>query len=195
MTELTREELAALLRETERAHAEYERQLGLRDEDWPTWYAGYVLDRLAERAPLQRLIDARLDAVFALYDELIGSLDGAQLRQSLPVPSNPIGMQLWCVVGARETWARALETGTWGPFGCSIASFENTQKPDVVAAALSASAAMFREAAQASAADETRADLKLGLLEHESQHLGQILRYLLGLGIDPPPGWKQRFAL
>ncbi|HUP31478.1 MAG TPA: hypothetical protein VM184_00480 [Gaiellaceae bacterium] len=144
---------------------------------------------------VQDLIAARLDAVFRLYDELIASLDGAQLRQSLPVPSNPIGMQLWCVVGARETWARALESGTWGPFDCSIASFEDTQNPRLVADALAASASAFREAAAASPADEARTDLKLGLLEHESQHLGQILRYLLGLEIDPPAGWKERFAL
>jgi hypothetical protein len=49
MNELTREELADLLREAERAHGEYERTLGKRDEDWPAWYAGYILDRLAER--------------------------------------------------------------------------------------------------------------------------------------------------
>lgn len=144
---------------------------------------------------MQRLIDARLDAVFRLYDELVASLDGAQLRHSLPVPSNPIGMQLWCVVGARETWARAMEKGTWGPFGCSIASFADTQDPGLVAHALATSASAFREAALATAADETRTDFKLGLLEHESQHLGQILRYILGLGIEPPPGWKKRFAL
>lgn len=144
---------------------------------------------------MQRLIDARLEAVFRLYDELVASLDGAQLRQSLPVPSNPIGMQLWCVVGARETWARAMEKGTWGPFGCSIASFEDAHKHGLVTQALARSASAFREAALATAADETRTDFKLGLLEHESQHLGQILRYILGLGIEPPPGWKKRFAL
>ena len=144
---------------------------------------------------MQRLIDARLDAVFRLYDELVASLDGARLRQSLPAPSNPIGMQLWCVVGARETWARAMEKGTWGPFSCSIASFEDAHEPGPVARALATSASAFREAALATVADETRTDFKLGLLEHESQHLGQILRYILGLGIEPPPGWKKRFAL
>jgi hypothetical protein len=44
--DVTREELAALLKEAEVAHGEYERELGGRDEDWPTWYAGYILDRL-----------------------------------------------------------------------------------------------------------------------------------------------------
>jgi hypothetical protein len=44
--ELTRERLAALLREAEQAHAEYERGLGSRDEDWPGWYADYILRAL-----------------------------------------------------------------------------------------------------------------------------------------------------
>lgn len=44
--QLTREELARLLREAEQAHAEYEQELGHRDADWPGWYADYILRRL-----------------------------------------------------------------------------------------------------------------------------------------------------
>jgi hypothetical protein len=47
--EITKDELAALLREAEQAHGQYERELGARDDDWPAWYAAYMLDRLAER--------------------------------------------------------------------------------------------------------------------------------------------------
>ena len=47
--DLTQDELAELLREAERAHGEYEKELGARDDDWPAWYAGFVLDRLRER--------------------------------------------------------------------------------------------------------------------------------------------------
>ena len=44
--ELTKEMLARLLSEAERAHGEYERDLGRRDEDWPNWYADYILRQL-----------------------------------------------------------------------------------------------------------------------------------------------------
>jgi DNA-binding XRE family transcriptional regulator len=47
--DLTQEDLAALLQAAERAHGEYERELRERDEDWPSWYAAYILDRLTER--------------------------------------------------------------------------------------------------------------------------------------------------
>ena len=141
------------------------------------------------------LIDRRLEGTFALYDELVAALDSHQLRLSLPVPSNPIGMQLWCVVGARETWARAMVSGTWGPFNCSIAGFAETHDSAVMRAKLATSAEAVRAAVATSPGDDTRTDLKLGLLEHENQHLGQLVRYLLGLEIVVPSGWKARFAL
>ena len=47
--DVTREKLAELLKEAEHAHGEYEREIGSRDEDWPTWYAGYILDKLKNR--------------------------------------------------------------------------------------------------------------------------------------------------
>lgn len=46
---LTADELARLLREAEQAHGAYEKELGERDEDWPTWYATWILDQLRER--------------------------------------------------------------------------------------------------------------------------------------------------
>ena len=46
MTHLTPERLAQLLRDAEHAHAEYERTLGHRDDDWPEWYATYIVEQL-----------------------------------------------------------------------------------------------------------------------------------------------------
>ena len=46
---MPKEELARLLREAEQAHAEYEQVLGHRDEDWPSWYAGWILEQLERR--------------------------------------------------------------------------------------------------------------------------------------------------
>jgi hypothetical protein len=42
-----RQRLAVLLREAERAHGEYEKTLGHRDDDWPDWYATYIVERLS----------------------------------------------------------------------------------------------------------------------------------------------------
>ena len=44
--DVTEKRLAELLREAESAHGAYERELGQRDEDWPAWYARFILERL-----------------------------------------------------------------------------------------------------------------------------------------------------
>ncbi|WP_331375786.1 VOC family protein [Sinorhizobium chiapasense] len=36
-------DLASAFRRAEAAHGEYEKQLGHRDEDWPSWYAEYIV--------------------------------------------------------------------------------------------------------------------------------------------------------
>jgi hypothetical protein len=50
--DLTKEELARLLREAEEAHGKYEKEElgGERDADWPSWYAEFIVNALRERA-------------------------------------------------------------------------------------------------------------------------------------------------
>jgi hypothetical protein len=48
--EMTQEKLAALLIEAKKAHSTYEKGLGYGDENWPSWYAGYIIDRLEREA-------------------------------------------------------------------------------------------------------------------------------------------------
>jgi catechol 2,3-dioxygenase-like lactoylglutathione lyase family enzyme len=46
----SRADLASALRRAEAAHGEYEKRLGRRDEDWPTWYADYMVREQAGQA-------------------------------------------------------------------------------------------------------------------------------------------------
>ena len=43
---IEKKKLARLLKEAEEAHALYEKELGSRDEDWPSWYADYIIKNL-----------------------------------------------------------------------------------------------------------------------------------------------------
>lgn len=45
---LDKENLTRLLKEAERAHAEYEKSLGRADENWPAWYADFILKNQPE---------------------------------------------------------------------------------------------------------------------------------------------------
>jgi hypothetical protein len=50
--DLSKEELAGLLREAEKAHGRYEKEElgGKRDADWPSWYAEFIVNALRERS-------------------------------------------------------------------------------------------------------------------------------------------------
>lgn len=41
--------LERLLREAEAAHAAHEQETGTRDDNWPAWYAQYIIAKLQER--------------------------------------------------------------------------------------------------------------------------------------------------
>ena len=78
MTDATAD-VAKLLRETERAHGAYETEVlgGVYDEEWPAWYASYLLDHgLRDHLP-----DTRLDV--ADLGERLKQLD-ASYKQEQP---------------------------------------------------------------------------------------------------------------
>ena len=45
---VTEDRLRTLLRVAESAHAAYEQERGEPDDDWPTWYAAFIVKRLNE---------------------------------------------------------------------------------------------------------------------------------------------------
>jgi hypothetical protein len=51
LADLTKEELARLLREAEKAHGQYEKEElgGERDADWASWYAEFIVNALRGR--------------------------------------------------------------------------------------------------------------------------------------------------
>lgn len=46
--QLTKSGLEKLLRAAEEAHVEHEKTLGHRDQDWPAWYAEFIIKELEE---------------------------------------------------------------------------------------------------------------------------------------------------
>ena len=71
------------------------------------------------------IIRERLVESFELYDELARELPEESLASKLPgIASNTVGAQLWCVVGARESFAGAIQSGAWQGFSCSLTAAE-----------------------------------------------------------------------
>ena len=53
--------LRTLLRVAESAHAAYEAELGKPDEDWPTWYASFIVARWSEEPGVGGTHELHLD--------------------------------------------------------------------------------------------------------------------------------------
>ena len=141
---------------------------------------------------MKHILKTRLDRSFTLTYDLINHLDETSLALDLPsLPSNRISDQLWCIIGARESYIRAIKKGSWQGFSCSIST------PIVKSSVLSA-----MEATQAlldtidfSALSDQQIDIAFDLLEHELQHHGQLIRFVYANTLTFPDSWNKRYTV
>lgn len=138
----------------------------------------------------------RFDRTNRLYIDLVDSLSSKQLDSKLPgIRSNSVGSQLWCVASARHSTADSIPLGQWQGFRSAMTAAESTD-PEAVLRILNAThdevARMFDAFPELS---DPQLELLLGLLEHESFHHGQLVRYLYALDITRPPTWQRRYSL
>ena len=133
---------------------------------------------------------------FQLYRDLVKTVDEAALSSNLPkLPSNTIGQQLWCVIGARESFSRALIANQWSGFACSLNAEQITRKADVLAALERSEVQLNEQLAMIDTFSKTQNRLIIDLLEHECAHHGQLIRYLYGLKLTIPQSWRDKYAL
>lgn len=137
---------------------------------------------------------AHVRALFAAHRDLAASLPDQALREKMSVPSNAIGAQFWCIVGGRESYTTAIAAGRWLGFSCSLAEEEAFDRQAVLAA-LDRTARHFDTSIEALEWDGPRQDLLVDLLEHETQHQGQLIRYVYALPYHFPQSWIDRWAL
>jgi hypothetical protein len=137
-------------------------------------------------------LKARLDRAFHLTHDLVLHLDESSLPLELPnLPSNRIAGQLWCMVGARESYTRAIEIGAWQGFSCSLSTPRLKQS---VLAALEATHQQLG-ALDFTGLSDVQLEFAFDLLEHELQHHGQLIRFVYGNGLSFPDSWKKRYTV
>jgi hypothetical protein len=143
---------------------------------------------------LSTLLGRHFDRADALYRDLIGVLTPELLGSRLPGSrSSRVGNHFWCVVGARESYVRAARAGAWQGFASSLTVDDD---PQAVAAALADSAReVGRWLETLDPEDEASLEWALHLLEHETQHHGQLIRYLYAVPLPIPRSWIEQYAL
>jgi hypothetical protein len=137
-------------------------------------------------------LKTKLEQSFQLTHDLVAHLEEEALSLDLPnLPSNQIAGQLWCVVGARESYLKALESGGWQGFSCSL------KTPRVKESVLAALEETHKQLGKIDFTDFTVAqiDLAFSLLEHEVQHHGQLIRFVYGNKLSFPTSWNKRYTV
>jgi hypothetical protein len=141
---------------------------------------------------MNSLFQQKLTRAFQLTYDLFAHLAEADLLLDLAdLPANRISAQVWCVVGARESYLKAIQHGEWQGFACSLRTPKNKS---AVLAALVASAERLQEI-EFSKLGEKQLSLACDLLEHEVQHHGQLIRYVYANRLTFPASWQERYAL
>lgn len=141
-----------------------------------------------------KTMETRLTRSFQLYEDLLENLEESKLGEKLPgLRSNSLGLQLWCVVGARESYSRAIEAGEWSGFSCSLKS--PVDQAAVRHSMTQSSRRVVEALGKCPQPTEMQEQLLFDLLEHEVCHQGQLIRYLYGLGVPIPESWSARYNL
>lgn len=139
-----------------------------------------------------KLIQTRLLKAFTLTKDLINSLDEKDLKLTLEgLPSNTIGGQLWCIIGARQSYTKAVVAGSWQGFDCSLD--DSHSKSEVVKLLDHTYQAI--EDIDFEELSEEQLSIALELLEHEVQHHGQLIRYVYGNKLVFPKSWNDRYTV
>ncbi|WP_349427731.1 hypothetical protein [Microbacterium sp. LWS13-1.2] len=141
------------------------------------------------------LLRRRFTRSNTLYIDLVDALTTEQLGSRLAVPSDTVGHQLWCVLGARESYPRAAQAGQWQGFTSPVSVEQTTDAAALRTAFVQTASDVGEWIAGLDAEDEAALTYALALLEHETQHHGQLIRFQYGLGIDRPHSWQQQYAL
>jgi len=142
------------------------------------------------------VLKEKLQRSFGLYDDLIQELKEEHLKLDLAgLPSNTIGQQIWCVIGARQSYLKAILAGGWQGFACGL-DWKSTENKLAVQEQLAESKKTFLAALDSlTSLSPSQQSLMFDLIEHEAQHHGQLVRYLYGQKLSVPATWKKRYNL
>jgi hypothetical protein len=138
--------------------------------------------------PMREAIIQHLERRIQSYADLVLTMAPEDFGRKLAVPkAKSVAEHLWCIIGARESYAKALATGEWQGFSCSLNTFDAAG----FERALAASGAILLETVRSMSSWSSQADeWLLAISEHEVMHEGQIIRHMYAVGRELPASWR-----
>ncbi len=123
------------------------------------------------------------------YADLAERIDDETINAALDVPRHrTLGLHLWCIVGARESFAKAIDAGEMSGWSSSVKNFNRAE----FRSKLAASGTTLLDAIHAVREWTPERDRLLAeVAEHEVMHEGQIVRLMFALEKELPEscGW------
>lgn len=139
------------------------------------------------------ILTKKIERSFSLTKDLVNHLAEPALQLALSnLPANTIGEQLWCVVGARESYLVAIQNSGWVDFTCTLK--DTTSKTEVLKAVTHSADAVV-SFLEENTLTGIQLDFAFELLEHEIMHHGQLIRYIYGNKLSFPQSWKDRYTV
>ena len=135
----------------------------------------------------------RVLKAFSLTEDFYSHVKDDNLRLKISnVPSNSIGEQAYCIIGARESYLKAFNVGEWSGFECSLI---DTNNKSLIIKKLKEAYSNIEVFLENSSTDQVDINLLIDLLEHEIQHHGQLIRVAYANRIKFPESWKVRYTV
>ncbi len=133
---------------------------------------------------MRQIVIKNIKDRFAVLSELAESLNDFQYSKSLDLPRYKSAEDhFWCLIGARESYFRAIVAGEWQGFSCSLP--DNSKRSDYISA-LKKTEEEFENVLRGVEWSEPSESLLASLYEHEVMHEGQLIRLVYGLGLEMP---------
>jgi tRNA(fMet)-specific endonuclease VapC len=154
--------------------------------------------KLSSEGPMTSasLLMERLARSLQLTNSLVEGLDDSRLALRNGVrKSNTIGDQFWCLVGARESYATAIENATWQGFSCSLDDSDIRSSASIRNGLSRSRETVLEKLSSPHQLTDAQVELVMDLLEHEVQHHGQLIRFFYANEIPFPQAFAERYAL
>ncbi|WP_096153574.1 MULTISPECIES: hypothetical protein [Bacillus] len=139
------------------------------------------------------LLKQRILQAMKLTYDFYNYIDGVCLTMKISnVPSNTIGDQAYCLIGARESYLKALRVGEWAGFDCSL---NDNKDKALILNKLEETYTNIQRFFHEPTKEDRNMNLLIDLLEHEVQHHGQLIRYAYANKMDFPKSWNERYTV
>lgn len=145
-------------------------------------------------------LNGKIEVLMGLTLDILDFMDADDLPRECGIGfEDSFGKNFWCLIGARESFSKAINAGEWQGFECPITKETAYKDKTTLKDYLISTQNLVLETV--SGLDWSRSDIKeclsliLRVIEHEVAHHGHMIRYAQHLDIELPKTVQDKYHL